>query len=66
MQQLIKDLLAYSRVKTRGEAFEPVQCETVVQHAIDNLKTAIEESGVEIRLPENSLPMVVGDNTQIT
>jgi PAS domain S-box-containing protein len=65
MQQLIKDLLAYSRLTTRGEEFKPVQCEAVVQHAIDNLKTAIEESGVKIRLPEKSLPMVMGDTSQL-
>ncbi|HXY87616.1 MAG TPA: ATP-binding protein [Candidatus Acidoferrales bacterium] len=65
MQQLIKDLLAYSRVTSRGEAFKPVHCEGVVQHAIDNLKIAIEESGVKIRLPEESLPMVMGDKTQL-
>ena len=51
MQQLIKDLLAYSRVTIRGEAFEPVHCEGVVQQALDNLKTAIEESVTMITLP---------------
>ena len=65
MQELIKDLLAYSRVTSRGEAFKPVHCEGVVQHAFDNLKTAIEESGVKIRLPEKSLPMVMGNKTQL-
>jgi len=65
MQQLIKDLLEYSRVTSRGETFKPVHCEGVVQHAIDNLKTAIEESGVKIRLPEESLPMIMGDKTQL-
>ena len=50
MQQLIKDLLAYSRVTTRGEAFKPVLCDAAVQHAVGNLKASIEESGVRIRL----------------
>jgi PAS domain S-box-containing protein len=66
MQQLIKDLLAYSRVMSRGEAFKPVHCEGVVQHAIDNLKAAIEESGATITLPKKPLPMVMGDKTQLT
>ena len=65
MQQLIKDLLAYSRVTSRGESFVPVHCEGVVQHAIDNLKTAIEESGVMITLPKQPLPVVMGDKTQL-
>ncbi len=66
MQQLIKDLLAYSRVMSRGEEFKPVHCDSVVEHAIDNLKTAIEESGVKIRLPDKPLPTIMGDKTQLT
>jgi PAS domain S-box-containing protein len=66
MQQLIRDLLAYSRVTSRGEVFKPVHCEGVVQHAIDNLKIAIEESGATITLPKQLLPTVRGDKTQIT
>jgi PAS domain S-box-containing protein len=65
MQQLIKDLLAYSRVTSRGEAFTPVHCEGVVQHAIDNLRIAIEESGATITLPDKPLPMVMGDKSQL-
>ena len=65
MQQLIKDLLAYSRVTSRGEAFKPVHCEGVVQHAIDNLQIAIEESGAKIEMPAQPLPMVMGDKTQL-
>ncbi|HYA60652.1 MAG TPA: MEDS domain-containing protein [Candidatus Acidoferrum sp.] len=65
MQQLIKDLLAYSRVTSRGEKFKSVHCEGVVQHAIDNLQIAIEESGVKIKLPDEPLPMVMGDKTQL-
>jgi light-regulated signal transduction histidine kinase (bacteriophytochrome) len=64
MQQLIKDLLAYYRVTSRGESFTPVHCEDVLRHAIENLKTAIEESEVKIMLPE-SMPMVMGDKTQL-
>ena len=64
MQQLIKDLLLYSRVTSRGQVFKPVHCEGVVQHAIDNLKIAIEESEVKIRLPE-TMPMIMGDKTQL-
>jgi PAS domain S-box-containing protein len=65
MQQLIKDLLAYSRVTTRGEVFKSVLCSAAVQHAVDNLKAAIEENGAKIRLPDKPLPMVMGDKTQL-
>jgi len=66
MQQLIKDLLAYSRLTSRGDAFKPVRCDGVAQDAIDNLKTAIEESGAKIMLPDGTLPTVMGDKTQLT
>ena len=66
MQQLIKDLLAYSRVTSRGEAFKPVHCGDVVQHAIDNLNVSIEESGARIMLPTQPLPTIMGDGTQLT
>ena len=65
MHQLIKDLLAYSRVTSRGETFKPVHCEDVVHYAIDNLKTAIEESETTITLPKQPLPMIMGDKTQL-
>ena len=66
MQQLIKDLLAYSRVTTRGEAFSTVQCEEVIHQVLDDLKAVIAESGATITLPDRPLPTVRGDKTQIT
>ena len=66
MQQLIKDLLEYSRVTTRGEAFSTVQCEEVIHQVLDDLKAVIEESGATITLPDRPLPTVRGDKTQIT
>ena len=65
MQQLIKDLLAYSRVTSRRGFFAPVHCEDVLQHALDNLKIAIEESGVKITLPAAPMPTVMGDKMQL-
>ena len=38
MQTLINDLLAYSRVGTRGKEFEPTDCEAVLEQALANLK----------------------------
>ena len=65
MQQLIKDLLAYSRVTSRGESFAPVRCEGILMQVLDDLKTTIEESGVKITLPEGTMPIVMGDRTQL-
>jgi len=65
MQQLIKDLLAYSRVTTRGQAFKLVHLDGVLSNVLESLKVAIEESGATITLPD-SMPLVRGDTTQLT
>ena len=44
MQRLINDLLAYSRVSTRGKPFETADSHAVLGEAIRNLAVAIEES----------------------
>jgi light-regulated signal transduction histidine kinase (bacteriophytochrome) len=63
MKQLIEDLLAYSRVGTRGKAFRPVAMERVLERARTNLRAALEESG--IALTHDALPEVLGDESQL-
>jgi PAS domain S-box-containing protein len=63
MQQLIHDLLMYSRVGTRGNAFRPTHFETVLKEALSNLDIAIQESNATIT--HDPLPTVVGDPTQL-
>jgi light-regulated signal transduction histidine kinase (bacteriophytochrome) len=63
MQALINDLLAYSRVGTRGKPFEPTDCETILEQALTNLQVAIEESGAAVT--HDPLPTVVADGTQL-
>lgn len=63
MQRLINDLLAYSRVGTRGKPFKPVDCNVIFREARDNLMKAIEESGAVIT--QDPLPMVLGDQGQL-
>ena len=63
MKQLIEDLLAYSRVGTRGREFKPVKLETVVARARISLRAAREESGGE--LTNDPLPEVQGDDLQL-
>ncbi len=62
MQTLINDLLAFSRVGTRGKPFEPVPCEKVLQAALANLELAIAESGAVIT--HDPLPTVLADESQ--
>jgi len=63
MRTLINDLLEYSRVSTRGGAFTPTDCPSVVQQVLANLKVAIEESGAVVT--HDSLPTVLADATQL-
>lgn len=64
MRQLIDDLLALSRVGTRGGNFAPVSSAQTVERALGNLRVAIAESGAEITL--DALPELVADARQLT
>lgn len=64
MQELINDLLAYSRVGTKAKAFAPTDCGQILNRALKNLEIAIQESGAEITA--TPLPVVPGDPTQLT
>jgi PAS domain S-box-containing protein len=64
MQQLIKDLLAYSRAGSGERAYESVAMDDVVKSAIGSLKIAIEESNAEIFV-NGGLPVVMGDKMQL-
>ena len=63
MKALILDLLAYSRVGTRGKPLEPKDCEQILLKAVANLRSAIIETGAVIT--HDPLPTVAGDETQL-
>jgi signal transduction histidine kinase len=63
MQQLIQDLLSYSRVNTHGNPPSPTDVEAVLGQVITNLRLAIDESGA--RITHESLPIVEADSTQL-
>lgn len=63
MQLLINDLLTFSRVGRLNATHTEVELDATVDAAIDNLSTAITESGAEIIRPAAPLPEVVGDPT---
>lgn len=64
MQQLIEDLLAWSRVTTRAQPLRPVSTGAVVARALENLRVAVDESGAILEVGE--LPEVEGDPGQLT
>lgn len=63
MQNLINDLLTFSRVGTRGKPFAATDTERVVGEAVENLKASIEESHAEIT--HDALPTVTADGSQL-
>ena len=63
MSILIRDLLDYSRVNTRGEELRKVDCNKAFESAMRNLGSAIKESGAAIT--HDSLPVVKADQTQL-
>ncbi len=63
MQKLLQDLLAYSRVGTRGKPLAPADCNVVFAQARANLFTALEESGAQVS--SGPLPTVLGDEVQL-
>ncbi len=63
MRGLIDGLLAYSRVGSQGEPFEPTSCAEVLETTLLNLRAALTESGAKVT--SNSLPTVTADKTQL-
>ncbi len=63
MQQLIQDLLAYSRVGTRGEPLEPVDTQAVVEEVVRDLGPMIAEAGATVEAA--GLPTLPADHTQL-
>ena len=63
MQRLIHDLLAYSRVGTRGVELTPTDTGPLVRETLSNLEVAISES--DARVDYSDLPWVMGDASQL-
>jgi len=63
MQSLINDLLAYSRVGTRGHDFAATDVGAIVRQVIVTLRPVIEETGAEITSDE--MPTVKADPGQL-
>lgn len=64
MQTLIRDLLTYSRVSSRGQPFEPTDCNAALERALVNLETSIRENDALVTC--DPLPTILADPTQMT
>jgi PAS domain S-box-containing protein len=63
MQRLIQDLLAYSRVGTKGNDMLDTPSEDALQQALINLRETIRESGAMVT--HDPLPAVLADDMQL-
>src|SRR5258708_15751775 len=64
MTQLIEDLLAYSRVGTRGRELQPTSSGAAFAKALANLRAAQDASGAKVTHEE--MPEVLADGAQLT
>ncbi|MGM0588973.1 MAG: sensor histidine kinase [Bacteroidota bacterium] len=64
MQQLINDLLEYSRVGTHGRELVPSDLNLIFDIAKKHLETLIEEQHARITIQED-MPQVIGDEIQL-
>ena len=63
MRALIRGLLQYSRVGTKGKDFVEADMETVLDEALENLGRAVQDTGAVIE--RSALPHVRGDSMQL-
>ncbi|SKB14853.1 Histidine kinase response regulator hybrid protein [Planktothrix sp. PCC 11201] len=63
MQELIQNLLEYSRVGTKKRNFEPTDCQEILRKSLGHLHSAIEESRAIIA--SETLPTLKGDRIQL-
>ena len=64
MQQLINDLLTYSRVNTRRAPLSPMKIEDALHSALQNLRYVLDESRGSVTFEE--MPSIVADEQQMT
>lgn len=63
MQNLINDLLSYSRLTTQAKPFEKIDSRLIFDEALQNLKFAIEENKAQVS--QEGLPEIMGDRVQM-
>ncbi|SDK94158.1 PAS domain-containing sensor histidine kinase [Natronorubrum texcoconense] len=63
MRSMIDGLLAYSRIDSQGDPFEPVELDALLEDVLTDLQVMIEQQDAEITA--ESLPEVHGDANQL-
>lgn len=63
MQTLIRDLLAYSRISTRGKPHQLTDCEKILEQTISHVRSIMKETNATITY--DPLPTVTADPVQL-
>lgn len=63
MSVLIRDLLAYSRLSTQHEPYQPVALDSLVNDVLNDLELTLKESQTQVKL--NPLPVLMANKTQL-
>ncbi|OIN59473.1 sensor histidine kinase [Arsenicibacter rosenii] len=63
MQNLIRDLLVYSRISTQPQSFERVPLHNVIDTVLDDLEIKIQEQDASVVV--EALPVIEGDPVQL-
>ena len=63
MQQMINDLLTFSRVGTKGKPFQPTSLDQTFERALKNLSVSIDESHATVTC--DPLPTIFADDLQM-
>ena len=63
MQTLIDDLLSYARVSSKGESFQSVDLNRIVEEVLGDLEVAVQEAAVQLEVGD--LPTADADPTQM-
>lgn len=63
MSRLIEDLLEFSRVSTRAQAFKPVDLNDILKDVLETLELSIEDSKASIAIA--TLPVIEADSVQL-
>lgn len=63
MSILIQDLLVFSRVSSKQDAFQTISLSTIVEEALSDLEITIQDSGAIVHV--GNLPVMKGDESQM-
>lgn len=64
LRTLVQDLLAFSRITTRGKELAPTSANDTLRMALENLEFVIQENGAQVTA--DPLPVVLADDSQLT